>query len=51
MLCVVNVVTMMIISTDVGMHDRLSNIKGAIDGTHIMIFKPFTPYFENYFYH
>jgi len=37
MLCVMNVVTTMVISTDIGTHDKLPNIKGAIDGTHIMI--------------
>jgi hypothetical protein len=51
MLCVVNVVKTMVISSDIGSHDRLPNIEGAIDGTRIMIFEPFTPYFEDYFYH
>jgi hypothetical protein len=36
MLCVVSVVTMMVIGAKIGAHDRLLNIEGAIDGTHIM---------------
>ncbi len=29
----------------------LPNVQGAIDGTHIIIFKPLTPYPKDYVYH
>jgi hypothetical protein len=41
----------MVISTNIEMHDMLPNIKGAIDGSHIMILKPSHPLFEIYLYH
>ncbi len=29
----------------------LPNVQGAIDGTHIIIFKPLTPFSKDYVYH
>jgi len=29
----------------------LPNVCGAIDGTHIIIFKPIAPFLEDYYYH